>query len=86
MLPRFISVRALRGTERIIVDYRPSLGTGYGFLFYQYGSEPFWDAIKRAREVFANRTEWERLMKRTMALDFSWAQAAGLVTRGRVAA
>jgi starch synthase len=68
--------RALRGIEQIIADYDPSLGAGYGFLFYKYGSEPFWDAIKRAREVFANRTEWERLMKRAMALDFSWAQAA----------
>jgi starch synthase len=68
--------RALRGIEQIIADYDPSLGTGYGFLFYQYGSEPFWDAIKRAREVFADRAEWERLMKRAVALDFSWAQAA----------
>ena len=68
--------RALRGIEQIIVDYDPSLGAGYGFLFYRYGSEPFWDAIKRAREVFADRAEWERLMKRAIALDFSWAQAA----------
>jgi starch synthase len=68
--------RALRGIEQIIVDYDPSLGTGYGFLFYQYGSEPFWDVIKRAREVFADSAEWERLMKRAVGLDFSWAQAA----------
>jgi starch synthase len=68
--------RALRGIEQLIADYDPSLGTGYGFLFYQYGSEPLWDAIKRAREVFAQRLEWEPLMKRALALDFSWAQAA----------
>jgi starch synthase len=86
--------RALRGVEQIIVDYDPSTDSGYGFLFYEYGSEPLWDAIKRAREVFADRTEWERLIKRAMTCDFSWALAAeryeelygGLVARHSAAA
>ncbi|MGH8093676.1 MAG: glycogen synthase [Chthoniobacterales bacterium] len=73
----------------------PTLGgSGYGFLFYEYGSEPFWDAIKRAKEIFADRAEWERLMKRALALDFSWALAAesyetlygGMVARAAAAA
>jgi starch synthase len=68
--------RATRGVEQIIADYDPSTDTGYGFLFYEYGSEPLWDAIKRAKEIFVNRPEWERLMKRALALDFSWALAA----------
>ena len=68
--------RATRGIEQIIADYDPATDAGYGFLFYEYGSEPFWDAIKRAREVFADRAEWERLMKRAVARDFSWAHAA----------
>ncbi len=55
----------------------PTLGgSGYGFLFYEYGSEPLWDAIKRAKEIFHDRPQWERLMKRALALDFSWATAA----------
>jgi starch synthase len=68
--------RATRGVEQIIVDYDPSTDSGYGFLFYEYGSEPFWDAIKRAREIFENKDEWERLRKRAASLDFSWAVAA----------
>jgi starch synthase len=68
--------RATRGVEQIIVDSDPSTDSGYGFLFYEYGSEPFWDAIKRAREIFENRDEWERLRKRAASLDFSWAVAA----------
>ena len=68
--------RATRGIEQIIADYDPSTNSGYGFLFYEYGSEPFWDAIKRAREVFGQRKEWERIMKRAAARDFSWARAA----------
>jgi starch synthase len=67
---------ATRGVEQIIVDYDPSTDSGYGFLFYVYGSEPLWDAIKRAREVFDNHAEWERLRQRAVALDFSWALAA----------
>ena len=86
--------RAIRGVEQIIRDYDPSTQSGYGFLFYEYGSEPFWDAIKRAREIFADRPEWERIIKRAMACDFSWALAAeryeelygGLVASGAAAA
>ena len=84
---------ATRGIEQIIADYDPSTDSGYGFLFYEYGSEPLWDAIKRAREVFADRAEWERLMRRALARDFSWAEAAkqyeelygGLVAREKAA-
>lgn len=68
--------RATRGIEQIITDYDPAANTGHGFLFYDYGSEPFWDAIKRAREVFRDREEWKRLMKRAVSRDFSWALAA----------
>jgi starch synthase len=68
--------RATRGMEQIIVDYDPAASSGYGFLFYEYGSEPLWDAIKRAKEIFAERAEWERLMERAIGLDFSWALAA----------
>ncbi len=68
--------RATRGIEQIIADYDPASDTGHGFLFYEYGSEPFWDAIKRAREVFGRPGEWSRLMKRAITQDFSWAHAA----------
>ncbi|MGH7936224.1 MAG: glycosyltransferase, partial [Chthoniobacterales bacterium] len=85
--------RATRGTEQIIADYDPATDSGYGFLFYQYGSEPFWDALKRAREVFSDRPQWDRLIRRAAGLDFSWARAAeqyeelygGLVGHARAA-
>jgi starch synthase len=62
--------------EQIIIDYDPATSSGYGFLFYEYGSEPLWDAIKRAKEIFTDRAEWEGLMERAIGLDFSWALAA----------
>ena len=42
--------RATRGIEQIIIDYDPSTDAGYGFLFYEYGSEPLWDAINARRK------------------------------------
>ena len=85
--------RASRGVEQIILDYDPSSASGYGFLFYKYGSEPFWDAIKRAREIFDDDAEWEHLRRRAANLDFSWEVAAecyeelygGLVARAAAA-
>ncbi len=68
--------RAMPGMQQIMADYDPSADSGYSFLFYDYGSEPFWDAIKRAKEVFDHKEEWECLVQRAMACDFSWALAA----------
>ena len=73
--------RGTRGIEQIIADYDPTTNRGYGFLFYQYGSEPLWDAIKRAKEIFRDRAEWERLIRRALALDFSWGLAAEMYER-----
>ncbi len=68
--------RGTRGIEQIIADYDPATNSGYGFLFYEYGSEALWDAIKRAKEIFHDRDEWSRLMERAIARDFSWQLAA----------
>ena len=68
--------RATGGIQEIIEDYDPTMDRGYGFLFYEYSSEAFWDAIKRARENFRDLPLWERLMKRAMSLNFSWDVAA----------
>ena len=68
--------RATGGIQEIIEDYDPTVDRGYGFLFYEYSSEAFWDAIKRAREIFRNRELWLQLMDRAMARNFSWESAA----------
>src|SRR6266513_1923872 len=64
------------GIQEIIVDYAPTTDSGYGFLCYEYSSEAFWDAIKRARQIFRDRRLWTKLMKRAMALNFSWDASA----------
>ena len=68
--------RATGGIHEIIEDYDPTSGNGYGFLCYEYSSEAFWDAIKRARQTFCDRNLWTSLMKRAMARNFSWDASA----------
>jgi starch synthase len=67
---------ATGGIHEIIEDYDPTLDRGYGFLCYEYSAEAFWDAIKRAREVFLDRDLWLELIRRAMAREFSWETAA----------
>jgi len=64
------------GIQEIVEDYDPAADRGYGFLCYEYSAEAFWDAIKRAREVFEQRAIWLDLMQRAMARRFSWSAAA----------
>src|SRR5580704_796698 len=68
--------RATGGIHEIIEDYDPTSDSGYGFLCYDYSSEAFWDAIKRARQIFRDRKLWTKLMKRAMARNFSWDESA----------
>jgi starch synthase len=68
--------RATGGIHEIIEDYDPTSDSGYGFLCYEYSSEAFWDAIKRARQIFGDRNLWTKLMKRAMARNFSWNACA----------
>ncbi len=68
--------RATGGIHEIIEDYDPNSDSGYGFLCYEYSSEAFWDAIKRARQIFGDGNLWTKLMKRAMARNFSWDASA----------
>jgi starch synthase len=64
------------GIQEIIEDYDPTADSGYGFLCYEYSSEAFWDAIKRARQIYCDGRLWTKLMKRAMAQNFSWDVSA----------
>jgi starch synthase len=68
--------RATGGIHEIIEDYDPNANTGYGFLCYEYSSGAFWDAMKRARQIFSDQRLWTELMKRAMARNFSWDASA----------
>jgi starch synthase len=68
--------RATGGIQEIIQDYDPWSDSGYGFLCYEYSTEAFWDAIKRARDIFRDQDLWAKLRHRAMSRNFSWEIAA----------
>jgi len=68
--------RVTGGIQEIIEDYDPTTDGGYGFLCYEYSSDAFWDAVKRARQIFRDQRLWTKLMKRAMARNFSWDASA----------
>ena len=68
--------RVTGGIQEIIEDYDPTTDRGYGFLCYEYSSDAFWDAVKRARQIFRDQRLWTKLMKRAMARNFSWDVSA----------
>jgi starch synthase len=68
--------RVTGGIQEIIEEYDPVTDTGYGFLCYEYSSDAFWDAVKRARQIFRDRELWAKLMLRAMARNFSWDVSA----------
>jgi starch synthase len=46
--------------------------TGTGFLFDEYRPEALTAAVRTALDRYAEASSWERLMRRSMAQDFSW--------------
>jgi starch synthase len=50
--------------------------TGNGFVFQNYTAAEMIEAIKRAEASFQHRTAWQKLIRRNMELDFSWAASA----------
>jgi starch synthase len=72
-------VRATGGLDDTI-DEKPS-GGGNGFKFWGYSAWAFFDAIQRALETFRNKEEWNQMMQRGMAQDFSWDKPAAEYVR-----
>ena len=58
-------VRATGGLDDTIEE-------GTGFKFAQYSAQALLAAIRAAVRTFADREEWQRMMRRGMEKDFSW--------------
>lgn len=67
--------RSTGGLADTIQDFRPG-GSGTGFLFKEYNSFEFWEAIQRALDAFQDKKTWEKLQRNGMGQDFSWEKAA----------
>lgn len=69
-------VRATGGLADTVQDYDPGSGTGVGFVFEDYTSKAMLVAIERAVKEYAGGSRWMDLVRRGMALDFSWSVSA----------
>jgi starch synthase len=67
--------RATGGLHQIVQDYDPTTESGTGFLFYDYTSAAFWDALMRATTCHSEAARWQKIVLRAMAADFSWDKA-----------
>ncbi len=68
-------VRAVGGLEDTVEDY-DGKDRGTGFKFMEYHPRALWGALLRALEVYRDRAAWTAMMRRGMALDFSWDRSA----------
>jgi starch synthase len=69
-------VRATGGRDDMIEAYEPGLDRGNGFKFESYDAEALLATLQRALTLYRDRAAWERLMRRGMQADFSWAKSA----------
>jgi starch synthase len=69
-------VRATGGLDDTIEAYEPGLDRGNGFKFEPYDAEALLATLQRALTLYRDHAAWERLMRRGMQADFSWAKSA----------
>ncbi|SFH62725.1 glycogen synthase GlgA [Planctomicrobium piriforme] len=74
-------VHAVGGLADSVVNATPETienQTANGFVFYDYNSESFVDAVWRAVGMFTHhRVEWEQLVQTGMLRDSTWRHSAG---------
>jgi len=69
-------VRATGGLEETIQEYDPGTGQGNGFKFNGYTPAELLGAVQRTLAVYQDQAAWQSLMRKNMALDFSWDTVA----------
>ncbi|WP_027720999.1 glycogen synthase GlgA [Maridesulfovibrio zosterae] len=65
---------AVGGLRDTITPYPDPDATG--FTFKKPDSELFYEAVLEAVDVWQNRTEWDKMVKRAMRKEFTWDSAA----------
>ncbi len=68
-------VRHTGGLADTVQDLAKDLSRGSGFVFQDYASEAMLTAIQRAVNSYKKKA-WQKVMRRIMALDFSWQASA----------
>jgi starch synthase len=71
-------VRAVGGLKDSVDEYNPESQSGTGFVFVPYDSSAMLAAVDRGLALYRDKTSWHALMRRAMAMDFSWERSARL--------
>jgi len=69
-------VRATGGLDETIQEYDPHTLQGNGFKFTGYTPVELLGAVQRSLAVYQDQAAWQSLMRKNMALDFSWDTVA----------
>jgi starch synthase len=64
------------GLADTIIDYSGNSQTGNGFLFDTYDTEAFITKLQKAINLYQEKDNWLKLVKKAMELDFSWQTSA----------
>ena len=71
-------VRETGGLKDTVQPYNEYEGTGTGFSFANYNAHEMLHTIRYAESIYYNKKkEWNRIVERAMAADFSWNVSAG---------
>ncbi|MFH1837340.1 MAG: glycogen synthase GlgA [Candidatus Omnitrophota bacterium] len=69
-------VRATGGLDDAVIDVYEDRKNGNGFKFVPAEANALYETIEKAVQVYKNKDEWMRIVKRAMAADFSWDHSA----------
>ena len=71
-------VRETGGLKDTVVPYNEYEGVGTGFSFVNYNAHEMLHTIRYAEKIYYDRRrEWNKIVDRAMAADFSWQVSAG---------
>ena len=71
-------VRETGGLKDTVQPYNEFESTGTGFSFRNYNAHEMLSAIRYAERIFYDKKrEWNKIIDRAMAVDFSWKVSAG---------
>ena len=73
---RYGTVALVRETGGLRDSITPYGAGGNGFTFHNYNAHDMLYVLEEAIQVYHNKEEWKKLVKKAMETDFSWATSA----------
>ena len=71
-------VRETGGLKDTVEPYNEFESTGTGFSFANYNAHEMLGSVRYAKHIYYDkRREWNKIIDRAMATDFSWKVSAG---------